>query len=184
MTQSAPAVSLKLDGNFYPNFIKDKDYSPESLEAIQRTVQKLLQQETSVKKPGMLLGMVQSGKTKTFMGGIALAFDNGFHICVVLTKGTKALTKQTYERLQKEFRAFTDRDEVQVFDIMTIPPSLTGYELNQKLIFVVKKQADNLDRLRKALFEQYADLSQKKMLIIDDEADQASIGFRNSREES
>ena len=104
MTQPAPASSLKLDGDFYPNFIKDKNYSNEALEAIEETVRKLLEQPTSVNRPGMLLGKVQSGKTKTFMGIMALGFDNGLDVCVVLTKGTKALTKQTFERLKKSFR--------------------------------------------------------------------------------
>jgi hypothetical protein len=183
MTQPAPAVSLKIDGDFYPTFIKDQNYSSEALEAIQETVRKLLEQPTSVNKPGMLLGKVQSGKTKTFMGIMALAFDNGFDVCVVLTKGTKALTKQTFERLEKEFKPFNADDLVQVFDIMTVPSGLTAYELNQKLIFVVKKQADNLHRLSKAFFETYPSLKRKKMLIIDDEADYASIGFRSTKEE-
>lgn len=183
MTQPAPAVSLKLDGDFYPNFIADKNYSDEALEAIRGTVRKLLEQPTSVNKPGMLLGKVQSGKTKTFMAIMALAFDNAFDVCVVLTKGTKALTKQTFERLENEFSIFITDDLVQVFDIMTIPSGLTAYELNQKLIFVVKKQADNLNRLSKAFFETYPALKKKKMLIIDDEADYASIGFKNTKEE-
>src|SRR6266545_4857900 len=146
---------LKLDGNFYPRFIKDQNYSSDALSAIKGTVEKLLAEPTSADKPGMLLGKVQSGKTKTFMGAIALAFDNGFDVCVVLTKGTKVLAKQTFERLEKEFSAFNKDDLLQVFDIMTIPPGLTAYELNQKLIFVVKKQSDNLLRLSKAFFETY-----------------------------
>jgi hypothetical protein len=183
MTKAAPTDVLKLDGDFYPRFIENKEYSPEALIAIKRTVEQLLAQPTTASRPGMLLGKVQSGKTKTFMGAIALAFDNGFDVCVVLTKGTKALAKQTYERVQKEFSAFTGDDLAQVFDIMTIPPGLTGYELNQKLVFVVKKQSDNLDRLSKAFFETYPLLAKKKILIIDDEADYASIGFRKSKEE-
>jgi hypothetical protein len=31
-----------------------------------------------------------SRQTKTFLGIIALAFDNGFDIAIILTKGTKA----------------------------------------------------------------------------------------------
>src|SRR5712692_9037990 len=116
--ETAAKLTLKLDGDFYPNFIKDKNYSNEALQAIQETVRKLLEQPTSVNKPGMLLGKVQSGKTKTFMGMMALAFDNRFDVCVVLTKGTKALTKQTLERLEKEFAPFNADDLVQVFDIM------------------------------------------------------------------
>ena len=181
--ESSAKLALKLDGDFYPNFIEAKEYSHEALQAIKETVRKLLEQPTSVNRPGMLLGKVQSGKTKTFMGIMALGFDNGLDVCVVLTKGTKALTKQTFERLEKEFSAFITDDLVQVFDIMTIPSGLTAYELNQKLIFVVKKQSDNLNRLSKAFFETYPALSKKKMLIIDDEADYASIGFKNTKEE-
>ncbi len=181
--ESPAKLAFKLNGKFYPKFVENKGYSQEALTAIQETVRTLLDKPTSADRPGMLLGKVQSGKTKTFMGAIALAFDNSFDVCVVLTKGTKALTKQTYERLQKEFSQFTQDDLAQVFDIMTIPPGLTGYELNQKLIFVAKKQSDNLDRLSKAFFETYPMLADKKMLIIDDEADYASIGFRNTKEE-
>lgn len=183
MTQTAAAASLKFEGDFYPRFIKDKNYSAEAISAIKATVEQLLAQPTSVNKPGMLLGKVQSGKTKTFMAIMALAFDNEFDVCVVLTKGTKALTKQTYERLEKEFAIFNNEDLVQLYDIMTMPSGLTTYELNQKLIFVVKKQADNLNRLSKAFFETYPRLGKKKMLIIDDEADYASIGFKNTKEE-
>src|SRR5439155_23368991 len=145
---------LILNGEFYPSFTGDShQYSGEDKQCIERTVEKLLTTATTSDRPGMLLGKIQSGKTKSFMGAIALAFDNGFDVCVVLTKGTKALAKQTYERVQNEFAFFTENDLAQAFDIMTIPPGLTGYELHQKLIFVVKKQSDNLDRLGKALFE-------------------------------
>ena len=101
--------------------------------------------QTSAAKPGMLLGKIQSGKTKTFLGIIALAFDNGFDIAVILTKGTKALAKQTLERVRREFAPFGQQDQVQIFDILTVPSGLTPYELHQKLVFVVKKQTDNLN---------------------------------------
>ena len=67
--ESSAKLTLKLDGDFYPNFIKDKDYSNEALRAIKETVRKLLEQPTSVNRPGMLLGKVQSGKTKTWRAG-------------------------------------------------------------------------------------------------------------------
>ncbi|HEX8495360.1 MAG TPA: Z1 domain-containing protein [Pyrinomonadaceae bacterium] len=176
-------TSLTLDGDFYPRFIAKKSYSSEATAAIQNTVQQLLDQPTSASKPGMLLGKIQSGKTKTFMGAVALAFDNSFDVTVILTKGTKALAKQTFERLINEFDEFIKEDLLQVYDILGVPPGLTRYELNQKLIFVVKKQADNLRHLSKVIFETYPALAKKKMLIIDDEADYASIGFRKSKDE-
>ncbi len=75
----------------------------------------------------MLLGKIQSGKTKTFLAIIALAFDNGFDVAVILTKGTRALTKQTLQRVRSEFTPYQERDALQVFDIMTIPSGLTGW---------------------------------------------------------
>ena len=94
----------------------------------------------------MLLGKIQSGKTRTFLGIIALAFENNFDIAVILTKGTKALAKQTLERVREEFAPLTAEDGAQIHDIMTVPSGLTGYELSQKLVFIAKKQVDNLER--------------------------------------
>lgn len=129
----------------------------------------------------MLLGKIQSGKTRTFIGVTALAFDRGYDIAVVLTKGTRVLAEQTFKRLESEFSYFIadERDQVKVYDIMNIP-SLTAYLRNQKLIIVVKKETKNLDRLKK-FFDDYPDLVQKKTIIIDDEADFASIGFRSDK---
>jgi hypothetical protein len=178
-----PKTNLKLDDVFYPRFIQGRSYSSEAREAIKRTVQQLLDQPTTASRPGMLLGKIQSGKTKTFMGAIALAFDNTFDVTVVLTKGTKALAKQTFERLVDEFSDFIKDDLLQVFDILSVPPGLTRYELSQKLIFVVKKEVNNLTHLSRLIFDTYPELAQKRMLLIDDEADYASIGFRNSKDE-
>ena len=141
---------LNLTGEFFPTFTaRTSLYSDADNDCIQQTVDRLLSIQTSAEQPGMLLGKIQSGKTKTFLGAIALAFDNGFDIAIILTKGTKALTRQTLERVRRDFKPFVDEDRLQVFDIMTVPAALTGYELNQKLIFVAKKQPDNLDRLSK-----------------------------------
>ena len=130
----------------------------------------------------MLLGKIQSGKTRTFLGIIALAFENDFDIAVILTKGTKVLAKQTLERVRDEFAPLAIRDGVQIHDIMTIPSGLTGYELSQKIVFVAKKQSDNLDKLAGLIRDEYPDLASKRALIIDDEADYASVGFRNTSE--
>lgn len=169
---------------FYRNYTNDAErYSDGDKVCIEQSVERLQSIETSAEKPGMLLGKIQSGKTKTFLAMIALVFDNGYDIAVILTKGTKALTRQTLERVRREFAAFNERDQLQIFDIMTVPQGLTGYELNQKLIFVSKKQSDNLDRLAVLLRDTYPQLARKRVLIIDDEADYASIGFRNTKQQ-
>ncbi|MBU9710543.1 hypothetical protein KS419_02150 [Bacillus tamaricis] len=143
-----------------------------------------MKMETTVDRPGMLLGKIQSGKTRTFIGATALSFDNGYDITIVLTKGTRALAQQTYERLKTEFDDFKYDDVVQIFDIMSLPDNLANYELDQKLLIVAKKQKDNLSRLKKALFETYPMLAGRKILIIDDEADFASVGFSKTNRET
>lgn len=176
--------NLNVQGIFYPSFTSNAVlYGPNDKRCIEQTVTRLLTTETSSAQPGMLLGRIQSGKTKTFLGVVALAFDNGFDIAIILTKGTRALARQTLERVRREFESFTSRDQLQIYDIMTIPGSLTGYELSQKLIFVAKKQVDNMDRLTKLFRETYPQLREKRVLIIDDEADYASIGFKRTKEE-
>ncbi|MFO9414347.1 Z1 domain-containing protein [Legionella pneumophila serogroup 1] len=164
----------------YEAICKKQSYDEEIQDCIENTVQKLINNDTTVQKPGMLLGNIQSGKTRTFIGIAALAFDKGYNFIVVLTKGTKALAKQTYERLYIEFEEFIEDDLVKIYDVMNIPGELTPYIRNQKIIIVAKKETNNLDRIV-GLFEKYEDLKNKKVLIIDDEADYASIGFKKDK---
>lgn len=173
---------LDLAGPFYTGFLtKKRDgnpaYGPDEQGCIERAVSKLIAQATDANKPGILLGKIQSGKTKTFLGITALAFDNEYDIAVILTKPTTALAKQTCKRVTKEFAEFIESDQVKIYDILELPDRLTQFELNQKLVFVVKKQADNLDRLSDALLETYPQLAVRRILIVDDEADNASIGY-------
>lgn len=163
----------------YKSFIESKGYSTDLQECIEKTVDELTKNRTNFNDPGMLLGKIQSGKTRTFIGIIALAFDRGYNICVIFTKGTKALAEQTMKRLDNEFFQFIENDELKVYDIMSLP-SLTPYIKQQNLIFIVKKETNNLDHLVK-LFINNPDLSQKKVLFVDDEADFASIGFKRDR---
>lgn len=175
---------MKLDGPFYQSFVNQGDrYTLEDRQCIERTVQRLSEIQTSEDRPGMLLGKIQSGKTKTFLAIMALAFDNEFDVTVVLTKGTKALAKQTYERILSEFKKHDQDDRLKVFDIMTMPNQLTGFEINQKLVLVVKKQKDNLARLIELVSKKHPHLSDKRILVVDDEADYASVGFKKDKGE-
>jgi len=163
---------------FYDEIANRREHSESLRRCVENIVSALEEQETSINKPGILLGKIQGGKTRAFLGVIGLAFEKGYDVAVVLTKGTKSLAKQTLNRIREDFRPFIQRDEVQVHDIMNLPVNLTPYELNQKFIFVVKKEDDNLRRLLKAFETQYSVLKEKRLLIIDDEADTVSLSFQ------
>lgn len=162
--------------------LRDSRKDDDALAAcIERVVNQLEATSTSGDKPGMLLGKIQSGKTRAFVGVIARAFDRGYDIAIVLTKGTRTLSAQTVVRLNSDFREFIDEDEFLVFDIMQPPGRLVKSELRRKLIIVSKKQTDNLRRLLELFSIDYPDLKAKNVLLVDDEADLASIRFVPSK---
>ena len=165
-----------LNGDFFE--IKKQEYSPKQYNCILETVTKL---EEIGEKPLMMLGKIQSGKTKSFIGVISLAFDNGYDLAVVLTKNSNALAKQTTVRLKQEFAAFRQDDLVDIFDIMCVPNDLSRFELEKKLILVVKKEHNNLPKLL-TFIKSYALSESKKCLLIDDEADFCSIGYETNKD--
>jgi hypothetical protein len=168
---------LRTSTQFYEQLAGKRSDDNDLMMSIEEAVRLLVDMRTSTRSPGVLLGKVQSGKTRAYLGIIARAFDRGYDVAVILTKGTKSLARQTLSRVADDFSEFIEADRVQVYDIMSVP-ELTPYELAQRLVFVVKKEDDNLKRLLSAFKETYPDLQGKRVLIVDDEADFASVTFR------
>jgi hypothetical protein len=165
-----------MTSGFYAR-LREKRGDDEQLAAcVERVVNQLESVATTGDQPGMLLGKIQSGKTRGFVGAIARAFDRGFDIALVLTKGTKTLSAQTVARLSSDFSEFIDEDELMVLDIMKLPGKLTKSELGRKIVIVAKKQAQNLARLIEFL-DAHEALKKRKVLLIDDEADLAGVRF-------
>ena len=177
---------MAVEQGFYDRLKEERSRSgqsdtPEYDACVRETVDELLARETSSRHPGMLLGKIQSGKTRAFLGIIALAFDKGFDVAVVLTKGTRTLGNQTVSRIARDFRPFRDDNALQVFDILKIP-TLTQWELEQqKLVIVAKKEHNNLRRLIELFTSTHPELRGKRVLIVDDEADFASIRFAKKK---
>ncbi|MBZ5615799.1 MAG: hypothetical protein LAO23_17470 [Acidobacteriia bacterium] len=165
-----------LTGPFYAAYkAANSSFGANTFRCAEETADELLKTATTSDNPGMLLGRVQSGKTRTFISILALAFDNDFDIAIVLSKNSRALIEQTAKRLNNEFKMFIDDGELEVYDIMHAPESFGAFELASKLLFVAKKQSDNLRRLID-LFSNSA-IASKRTIIVDDEADNASIGY-------
>src|SRR3989344_9650655 len=169
-------------GEMFNKLIQKRKDVDDLILCMEGAVDELLEKETSSQKPGILLGKIQSGKTRAFIGIMALSFDNGYDAAIILTKGTKALLKQTVQRMEGDFADFIQEDKADVFDVMVMPDNLTAYERNKKLIIIVKKEVNNMKRILEKLASVYPDLREKKILIVDDEADYASISFRKHAE--
>lgn len=169
-------TALEESSSYYARLKSYRNDDDALSDCIEEIVDELESASTSGDKPGMLLGKIQSGKTRGFVGVIAKAFDRGFDMTIVLTKGTKTLSAQTVRRLESDFAEFIEDDEFLVVDIMNIPGTLRRSELRRKLVIVAKKQARNLDKLI-GFIETHEDLQNRKVLLIDDEADLASVRF-------
>ncbi len=171
----------------YADFRARNNPSDELTECIEHTADALLAPEIDAHealKPVMLYGKIQSGKTRAFVGVMSIAFDRGIDIAVVYTKGTNALATQTVSRMKAEFANFKPDDNLNkqctivVHDVLDLGAQmLTQYELNtQKHIIVCKKEARNTGLL-KDLFAGSTLMRQKRVIVIDDEADFGGISF-------
>ena len=173
------------DEKIYDHFARTVPYSTELKKCIETTVDKLMEEGPNATAPGLLLGKIQCGKTRAFVGIIGLAFDRGFDQCVVLTKGTNALVSQTVTRLKSDFHDYlgiANRHKscpVDVHDIMDLKNGLSSAQINGvKNIIVCKKEHTNVSRLLTLFQQDSPELQHKKILIIDDEADFVSHSFR------
>lgn len=171
-----------VDGKFYSYKRSDgRGYDEALQKCIESTCQycidnTVLNADEKINKPIMLLGKIQSGKTRAFTGLIALAFDNDFDIVFILTKNSKALVQQTVSRMKQEFSPFITNRAVTVADIMKANSRISGYQLERKNIIVAKKEKNNIDKLIDFI-KNYSISENKKCLIIDDEADTTGIGY-------
>ncbi len=133
---------------------------------------------------GLVVGYVQSGKTTNFTSVIAKAADVGYKLVIVLSGIHNGLRRQTQERLDSQLKDLVETawltltDEEQDFH----PPSmkstalLHGQEGKVALCVAKKNHAvlRRLDRWLEDASKQHV-LADLPALVIDDEADQASV---------
>jgi hypothetical protein len=131
---------------------------------------------------GLVVGHVQSGKTTNFISVIAKAADRDYRFFIVLSGIHNGLREQTQERLGEHLVDPNERYWMPLTgpgrDFIP-PPNATVYLSTvgeNRVLCVVKKNAARLRRLRDWLASANPEvLEQCPVLMIDDEADQASV---------
>src|ERR1051325_9523919 len=154
-----------------------KPLAPDTEECSASVVRLLEQHQAAAQRPGMLLGKVQSGKTRAFVGALAIAFDSGFDVLVKTSAMSKPLVAQTIRRLRHDLGPALDEHRVLIFDAAARPAQLNEWQQQRKLIFVSKKHLRTLQNLDAMLLQTHPGLRNKRVLIVDDEADFASVGY-------
>ncbi|MGO2165550.1 Z1 domain-containing protein [Corynebacterium casei] len=133
---------------------------------------------------GLVLGYVQSGKTTNFLSVMAKAADVGYRFFIVLTGITESLRSQTQERLDSQlvngtpnWIKLTTRDNDFKDTQETNRENAASYLSNNqnRVIAVVKKNVAVLRKLNHFIKSAGVHADNCPILIIDDEADQASI---------
>jgi len=117
----------------------------------------------------LIYGPIQSGKTSVITAAIGVALDKGFRCIIVLTSDINLLYTQTYNRLVKGLRtvAVMGKDEWPDSD------SLKTCIADSSVVIVCSKNVSKLKTLLDAL--RRAEVRSLRALIVDDEADQASL---------
>lgn len=157
---------------------------------------------------GLIIGDVQSGKTATYSGLICKAADAGYKVVILLAGITESLRRQTQERIDEGIVGYTAKKVLKkvikehvgvgssgktinatsftscvkdfVSETDKIATSLSSQ--NALVLFVIKKNVSVLQKLHDWLKEMnldpikgYVDVP---MLLIDDEADNASVNTK------
>jgi hypothetical protein len=162
---------------------------------------------------GMVVGHVQSGKTGNYAGLICKAADAGYKLIVVIAGIHNNLRNQTQRRIDEGFvgrdsaRLLAQKKEDSIIGVGRIDPqrrpvtftnSLRDFNkelatgvgvplqnLTEPAVFVIKKNSSTLKNLVEWLGEHSGSQGQVHvpMLLIDDEADNASINVNYDKGE-
>uniref|UniRef100_A0AAU1UES9 Z1 domain-containing protein n=1 Tax=Streptomyces sp. NBC_00119 TaxID=2975659 RepID=A0AAU1UES9_9ACTN len=141
--------------------------------------------ESAFSTRGLALGYVQSGKTTNFTAVMAKAADRGYKLFIVLSGIHNGLRRQTQARLVSELvEPNPDRwSQLTNLDHDFVPPanaaSFFGNSNRTRVLCVVKKNATVLRKLAQWLEGASSYLENCPALIIDDEADQATVATKS-----
>ena len=194
----------------YTDLLRAEDKDEAVIKDVEKTSEEILRhcadpdptiRVNDVRKSGLVVGDVQSGKTMHFLGLISKACDFGYKLILVLSGLTDSLRRQTQERIDLGFIGA-------ISDSIPNPLTLVGVgdrrngtwyavpmtnrsndflsfirknhnagsgDYNKPVILVVKKNANVLKSVAQWVSPQTNTISRSNILIVDDEADSASV---------
>ena len=138
-------------------------------------------QEVGATCQGLLLGMVQSGKTSVVCATIGLATDNRYRLFIIFTTDNLWLYDQTFARLRSQLSRLVFFGKDEEIDVRKIAKYLN--RASRSVVLIVTKNARHLSNLVNALRELKGGLNDNlpATIIIDDEADQGSLDTNTSK---
>lgn len=190
-----PLQVINPAGDLFESFAAYKGMEGESLSNLRNETAHILSfcnkhDDTKAKSVTHLaFGYVQSGKTMSFTALTAMARDNGYRLIVYLAGSAKNLCDQTYDRLRTDLFDRDSHHYRMVKEDKQMADSIRkGMLLSKKpiLLIPILKHYTHIDALTKVCKTEVFKnaLKGETVIIIDDEADQASLnnyGYQNSK---
>ncbi len=187
-------------------YMISNNWIPQAVQSLDESTDKVLSRLSSPGAQnfdvrGLVLGYVQSGKTSNFTATIAKAADCGYRLFIVLSGIDKGLRRQTQVRLERELMGYgvspEDSRHVRIppqgkrwhmFTTNDIDGDFQPGNANQAslqgpepVMMILKKNGAVLRRLLQWLSGAQTDILREiPTLVIDDEADLASIDTRGT----
>lgn len=176
--------------------LEEKKYSPDTVKQIEESTIRLLRclhLETAMENPvkGLVVGNVQSGKTGSMAALMAMAADQGFNMFIILSGTIENLRAQTAARLFNDLNGSSGTLNWTMLEHLSKKSPIGSRAQdchfepndNHRYMTVCLKNLTRLKNLNDWLQLDPKKRSQMKILVIDDEADQASINTASEDKE-
>lgn len=180
-----PRLRNKLEAGRMAEVVPDID------RASTKVVAQLANPQTwGLKKRGLVLGYVQSGKTANYTAVMAKAADRGVGLMIVLSGIHNNLREQTQVRVTKDLGIANSEDWVTLttatedFVNRAVTSAASQLHRDRPVVIVIKKNTSRLEQLKEWLEDAPEDLMRRTpVLILDDEADQATPNGASGKRE-
>lgn len=165
------------------NLLKTQIDSPDEVDDIQKTAEQVAQRWVDPLSGGiddingLVYGLIQSGKTGVLTVTGALGADEGYRTILILTSDNVPLYEQTLGRAREAFPGMDILGKADIKDWKAFLRRIKG----SVCAIVMTKNAGHLDTLIENF--QKGNVKGLSCLIIDDEADQASLNTRAKRDD-
>ena len=173
----------------YKNFLGNR-MSPDSIANLQKSCLWILNHlstdtRISGEVKGLVTGSVQSGKTANMEGLISMAADYDWNFFIILSGTIDNLRKQTRDRFKGDLcnsegvlwrvLDFTAEDKKFTADELKLNSLSGSKNFSNRYLTVCLKNRKRLEKLIDWLYSDPTRTNKLRIVVIDDEADQASI---------
>lgn len=173
MSTVRQAINVRL----VENYLGSQGISPGSIVKVKANGMEVYEKVSSDFEfiTGLLLGKIQSGKTNGFLMSMAIMADNAFKQFIVLTSDDNWLYDQTIARIRESGLAMYVLTKDRFNDYINLNEIKESYN---GIIVVTTKNATQSSRVKDIIVN--SGLQDTEWIVIDDEADQASLNTNNN----